>query len=219
MDLEQFRREVQRRVTAANAEPKWSAEAAAQYMAGLEPRRKRFLEVARRLIADVIEPRMPVVAGQFVNAQADRNAHDDRSVWWFGFCERFPVTARLEISVGHNETIEQVQVRYELDLMPTFSKYDSHDRFAMPLDAVDDDISANWVEQKILDFLSTYLTVDRGRDDFEDESVTDPVCGMRIRRSAAVASCEFKGHPYFFCSPACRGRFDAAPEHYVTVRV
>ena len=68
-------------------------------MAGLEPRRKRFVEVARRLIVDVIEPRMAVVAGQFVNAQADRNAHEDRSVWWFGFCERFPVTARLEIGV------------------------------------------------------------------------------------------------------------------------
>ena len=125
----------------------------------------------------------------------------------------------MRSAFGHNETIEQVQLRYELDSMPTFSKYDSHDRFAMPLDAVDDDIAANWVEQKLLDFLSTYFTVDRGRDDFEDEAVTDPVCGMRIRRSAAVASSDFKGHPYYFCSPACRGRFDAAPEHFVTVRV
>jgi YHS domain-containing protein len=159
------------------------------------------------------------VAEPFANAQADRNAHHDRSVWWFGFCERFPVTARLEISVGHSETIEQVQLRYELELMPTFTRYDSHDRFVMPLDAVDEDVAAHWVEQKLLEFLSTYLTVDRGRDDFEDESVTDPVCGMRIRRTAAAASSDHKGHPYFFCSTACRARFDAAPEHYVTVRI
>lgn len=219
MDLKKFRREVQQRVAAANAEPKWTDEAAAQYMADLEPHRKRFLEVARRLIADVIEPRMAVVAEPFANAEADRNAHEDRSVRWFGYCERFPVTARLEIGIGHSETIEQVQLRYELDLMPTFTRYDSHDRFVMPLDAVDDDVAADWIEQKLLEFLSTYLTVERGRNDFEDESVTDPVCGMRIRRSAAVASSDFKGHPYFFCSTACRGRFDATPEHYVTVRV
>lgn len=219
MDLQQFSREVQQRVAAANAEPKWTAEAASRYMAVLEPRRKRFAEVARRLIADVIVPRMTVVAEPFANAQADRNAHQDRSLWWFEYCERFPLTARLEFSVGHNETIEQVQLRYELELMPTFTRYDSHDRFVMPLDAVDDEVAAEWVEQKLLEFLSTYLTVDRGRDDFEDESVTDPVCGMRIRRSAAIASSDYKGHPYHFCSLACRGRFDTTPERYVTVRV
>jgi YHS domain-containing protein len=89
----------------------------------------------------------------------------------------------------------------------------------MPLDAMDDDVAADWIEQKLLEFLSTYLSVDRGRDDFEDESVTDPVCGMRVRRSAAAAGSDYKGHPYFFCSTACRRRFDATPEHYVTVRV
>jgi YHS domain-containing protein len=219
MDLEQFRKEVQTRIAAANAEPKWTAEAAARYMTELEPRRKQFVEVARRLVAEVIEPRMAVVGGPFANAQADRNAHQDRSVWWFGYCERFPVTARLEISVAHNETIEQVQLRYELDLMPSFFKYDAHDKLVMPLDAVDDHAIADWTERKLLEFLGSYLTVDRGRDDFDDESVTDPVCGMRLRRSAAVASSDYKGHPYFFCSAACHSQFDAAPAQYVTVRI
>lgn len=218
MDLAQFRREVQQRVTAADAEPKWTAEAAARYMSGLDPRRKRFVEVARHLLTNVIEPRMAVVAEPFANAQSDRRAREDRSIWWFEYCERYPVTARLEIGIGHNETIEQVQLRYDLDLMPTFFKYDAHDRFVVPLDPADDAAAVDWVEQKLLEFLGTYLTIDRGRGDFDDESVTDPVCGMRIRRSAAAAISHFKGHPYYFCSPDCRGRFDIAPEHFVTVR-
>jgi YHS domain-containing protein len=219
MNLEQFRQEVRRRVAAANAEPIWTAEAAAHYMGGLEPRRRLFAEVSRHLIGDIIEPRMAVVAEPFANAQPDRNAHQDRSVWWFGYCERFPVTARLEIGVGHTETVEQVQLRYELELMPTFTKYDAHDRLVELLDSIDEEAVADWVEQKLLEFLGNYLKVDRGRNDFEDEAVTDPVCGMRIRRSAAAANSEFKGHPYYLCSPACRSRFDAAPEHYVTVRI
>lgn len=218
-DLEPFREEVMQRVAAANAEPTWTTEAATRYMAELEPRRRRFTEVSRHLIRAIVEPRMAVIGEPFANAQLDRNAHPDRSVWWFGYCERFPVTARLEIGIGHNETFEQVQLRYELELMPTFAKYDAHDRLAMLLDSIDEKTVAQWVEHKLLEFLSVYLKVDRGRNDFEDESVTDPVCGMRIRRSAATASSEYKGHPYHFCSSACRNRFDAAPEQFVTVRV
>jgi YHS domain-containing protein len=219
MDLAQFRREVQRRIAAAGTEPTWTAEAAAQYMAALEPRRQRFLEVARRLLAEVIEPRMAAVAQPFANAQPDRNAHQDRSAWWFGYCERFPVTARLEISVGHNEPIDEVQLRYHLELMPAFTKYDPHDRFVVPLDALDDAAAADWVERKLLEFLGVYLAIDRGRDDLEDELVTDPVCGMRIRRSAAVATSDVKGHAYHFCSESCQSQFDAAPDRYAAVRV
>lgn len=103
--------------------------------------------------------------------------------------------------------------------MPTFFKYDAHDKLAMRLDAVDEEVAADWVERKLLDFLGTYLAVDRGRDDVDDESVTDPVCGMRISRSSAAASGDYKGHPYFFCSPACRSQFEASPDQYVIVRV
>jgi YHS domain-containing protein len=200
-------------------EPKWTSEAATKYMAALEPRRQRFVEVARRWVADVIEPRMAAVGEPFANAQADRHARNDRSTWWFGYCERYPVTARLEISVAHNEPIEQIQLRYELDLTPTFFKYDAHDKLVMRLEAVDDQAAAEWVERKLLEFLDTYLAIDRGREDFDDEPVTDPVCGMRVRRSAAAASSDYKGHAYFFCSLACRNRFDRAPEQYVTVRI
>lgn len=219
MDLEQFRREVQQRITAANVEPKWTAEAVAKYMVQLAPRRKRFVEIARRLVDTVIEPRMAVVAESFANSRADRNAHTDRSVRWFEYCDRYPVTTRLEIGVAHDEKVELLQLRYELDLIPTFFKYDAHDKLAMRLDAVDDEVAADWVERKLLDFLGTYLAVDRGRDDFDNESVTDPVCGMRISRSSAAASSDYKGHPYFFCSPNCRTQFNAAPEHYVIVQV
>jgi YHS domain-containing protein len=162
---------------------------------------------------------MAALAESFPNARADRNAHRDRSVWWFGYSERFPVTARLEIGLTHNETMEQLQLRYQLDIRPSFFNYDAHDKFAVPLETVDDTVVGDWVERKLFEFLGSYLAIDRGRDDADDESVTDPVCGMRIRRSAAVASSECKGHPYFFCSAACQCRFDAAPEQYVTVRI
>jgi RND family efflux transporter MFP subunit len=45
----------------------------------------------------------------------------------------------------------------------------------------------------------------------------DPVCGMDIeenRAKAAGRTIEYKGETYYFCSEACKKRFEEAPEHY-----
>jgi YHS domain-containing protein len=62
------------------------------------------------------------------------------------------------------------------------------------------------------------LRIDRGRDDFFDEAVTDPVCGMRIARSAAVGKAVYAGHAYFFCSEECQQAFAANPQSFVEVK-
>lgn len=44
--------------------------------------------------------------------------------------------------------------------------------------------------------------------------VTDPVCGMRIDPDDAAATAEYEGRTYYFCSEACRDRFEADPASY-----
>lgn len=44
--------------------------------------------------------------------------------------------------------------------------------------------------------------------------VTDPVCGMRIDTDDAVATAEFEGKTYYFCSQACHDAFVADPASY-----
>jgi Cu+-exporting ATPase len=48
-----------------------------------------------------------------------------------------------------------------------------------------------------------------------DQPVTDPVCGMKIRRSEAVASIEHNGTVYYFCSQDCADSFRESPDDYV----
>ncbi len=45
-------------------------------------------------------------------------------------------------------------------------------------------------------------------------AVTDPVCGMEIEKEDAVATSDFKGTTYYFCSRDCKEEFDSAPEDY-----
>ncbi len=51
--------------------------------------------------------------------------------------------------------------------------------------------------------------------DKDQQTVTDPVCGMTIAKAEAVATAEHKGQTYYFCSQDCADSFRESPEDYV----
>lgn len=42
----------------------------------------------------------------------------------------------------------------------------------------------------------------------------DVVCGMQVDPAKAAARTEYRGMTYYFCSPACKAKFDANPAQY-----
>lgn len=44
--------------------------------------------------------------------------------------------------------------------------------------------------------------------------VLDPVCKMTIDLSQAVATSEWKGQKFYFCSEYCKDEFDNNPQRY-----
>lgn len=42
----------------------------------------------------------------------------------------------------------------------------------------------------------------------------DPVCGMQVEPQKAAGKSEHQGKTYYFCSPGCKRKFDAAPEQH-----
>ena len=42
----------------------------------------------------------------------------------------------------------------------------------------------------------------------------DVVCGMQVAPAKAAGSSDYKGKTYYFCSKACKAKFDANPEQY-----
>ena len=44
--------------------------------------------------------------------------------------------------------------------------------------------------------------------------VKDPVCGMTIEPDDAVATVEYEGKTYYFCSQECKEAFEEDPESY-----
>ena len=47
----------------------------------------------------------------------------------------------------------------------------------------------------------------------------DPVCGMAVTRSDVGGKTEYQGKTYYFCSPACKERFDADPARFLARRL
>jgi YHS domain-containing protein len=216
--LDEFANKIEFRLSSA-AQTHWADSEIAQYMSEFAPRRERFETIAAHLLTDVIRPRMLRLGASFSNARVDRIQHPVRCILWFNYCDRFPANVKLEFSVEHDERVEHVNVLYEVRIMPTFLKFNAHDKLTLALEAIDDAKVREWVEEKMLEFVDTYLQIDRGPGDSEDELVTDPVCGMRLTRSAAGAKTDYYGHPYFFCSDTCRQRFEIDPKHYVEFRL
>lgn len=42
----------------------------------------------------------------------------------------------------------------------------------------------------------------------------DPVCRMQIEETKAAAKSEYQGKTYYFCSTACKEKFDKTPQIY-----
>jgi Cu+-exporting ATPase len=52
----------------------------------------------------------------------------------------------------------------------------------------------------------------------EMETVKDLVCGMEIDPKSAVATEDYKGETYYFCSESCHEKFKADPQKFYFLR-
>lgn len=46
----------------------------------------------------------------------------------------------------------------------------------------------------------------------------DPVCNMEVDPAKAKYKSDYKGTTYYFCSEACKKKFDASPTKYIKTK-
>jgi YHS domain-containing protein len=80
---------------------------------------------------------------------------------------------------------------------------------------VDEPRLVAWIEQKIINFLDTYLRLEETEQYQRENTVIDPVCGMRINKAWAAAQMEHQGQIYYFCIEECRAKFAQDPQLYL----
>jgi len=96
------------------------------------------------------------------------------------------------MAVSRDGQCETLLVLYDLEILPVFFQFQGSDQLTIPLEQFDEKKIADWVDQKIIDFVDTYLRLETVDQYQTDNLVEDPVCGMRVKKAFAAAKIEYK---------------------------
>jgi YHS domain-containing protein len=217
-DLDSLDREIQEKLKAVNESDQRERQVLQAHVTDLGRRHDIFSQTAAKLITDIVQPRVETLVKHFDNARLDEQRLPQQYFCpsTFTHSNRFPASVNLTIGVAHDDQIRNVVLYCDLDILPIFIKFTPHQETVLPLDQVNEVQAATWVDQRILEFLDTYLQLEQSDQYQQQMLVTDPVCGMRIRRSRVAAEQEYRGVTYFFCAERCRDQFAADPQNYVS---
>jgi YHS domain-containing protein len=105
---------------------------------------------------------------------------------------------QLRLSATTDEEVRQVILNYDLDIRPILMKYDRHTELALPLDAVDDEKIAQWIDDRLVQFVQTYLSLHENQYYLKEHMVEDPVAHVRFPKFAAGAKLESGGKTHYF---------------------
>lgn len=111
----------------------------------------------------------------------------------------------LRFSVFTDTDVRNVICHYDLEILPILMKFDSHSEIEFPLDAVDVEALSRWIDDRIVSFVNTYLSLHENTFYLKGHLVEDPIAKVQFPKYAAGAVAEFDGKKYYFVSEeTCR---------------
>ena len=181
-------------------------------------RRTASLETAaERIHREVIRPMVEEMAGVFGNGTVEhyRTPAGFTSRCMFTRTDRYPASAELAIAVGPGPVGEGAALTYHLGIVPELMSFTKSDSWVFDPENVDRDEVRTRLADWLLRFTDTYLRLE-SEPGYQDWPMhVDPVCGMRISGTVAAAVSDHERRKIYFCSEACRQRFEAQPGLYL----
>lgn len=169
--------------------------------------RERLAAIARSRVETVVLPRMEELARHFANANVMvvNIGANSTCVAELAHTPSYPAIVKLSISLlpGDNASLT---AHYDLSILPELMTYSRNADATFPLDG-DEELLAGWVEDRILDFINTYLCLETHPLYQKNNTVLDIVCGMHIPSASATSRVERQGRTFYFCSEHCKEVF------------
>lgn len=173
-----------------------------------QQRLEKFGQLSEQL-RDVWRPRMEAFARRFgEKVQVTPVVTPGRREATFKFNSEL-AHIDLRFSVFTDTDVRNVVFCYDLDILPILMKFDSHSEIEFPLDAVDAEALAQWIDDRIISFINTYLSLHENSYYLKGHMVVDPVAKVQFPKFAAGATADFDGETYFFISEETRREFEA----------
>lgn len=104
----------------------------------------------------------------------------------------------LRFAVAPDTDVRNLAFTYDLEILPILMKFNSHEVIEFPLEAVDTSVLGKWFDDRIVDFVRTYLTLHEHQYYLKGHLVEDPIAKVRFPKYAAGATLETGGETVYF---------------------
>jgi YHS domain-containing protein len=158
-------------------------------------------------LADIWRPRLELLVQKFGDRvkTTPRIIPSTREVA-FDF-QSHVARVRLKFSASTDRDIRNVVLSYDLEIVPIMMRYKPHDEAEFPLNAVDKEAVAKWIDDRIVEFIHTYFSMGENEIYMKDQMVEDPIAHVRFPKMAAAANLEWQGQKFYFISEETRKEF------------
>lgn len=159
----------------------------------------RYEQEIRDLIP-VIAPRLRALAERFkdvVQVHPVIRAHTRELVLDFRSS-----LAKVELTFGAypDRDVKNIVFQYDLEIIPVLLKFDSHLTMQQPLDNLDRAAVIKWFDDRIVDFIKTYVSIYENDYYLQGQRVEDPIAGVSFPKHFAATTLVWQGQTYYFIS-------------------
>lgn len=106
----------------------------------------------------------------------------------------------MTFTASANLDVTELVLTYDLRILPVFMEFERHAELSMPIDSVDADRVGAWIDERVMNFVTTYLEMQTNQYYLKDHMVEDPVAGVRFPKFAAAGQVDWKGSTFYFIS-------------------
>jgi len=172
-----------------------------------EQRLVRYEAEVRDLIP-LIAPRLRALAERFkdvVKVQPVVRAHTRELLLEF---RSSLARVRLKFGAFPDRDVRNIIFEYDLDIVPVFLKFDSQLTLQQPLEKVDRAAVIKWFDDRIVDFIKTYVSIYENDFYLQGQWVNDPIAGVSFPKHFAATTLKWQGETYFFISHETLDEFE-----------
>jgi YHS domain-containing protein len=159
-------------------------------------------------LSDIWRPRLEVLAEKF-SGRVKVSPHITKGLRQATFdFQSTLASVQLQFTVSTDTDVRKIAIDYNLEILPILMKFEPHAQIEFPLDAVDAEAIGKWIDDHIVDFVRTYLSMSQNKYYLKDHMVVDPIAGIEFPKFAAATTLEQRGKTVYFISEKTRSEFE-----------
>ena len=173
-------------------------------------RQQRLEQLGKKFdeLAQIWKPRLDLLVSKFKDrVQAKPRIVPSTREVTFEFQSKLAHVS-LKFSAFTDRDVQKVILSYNLGIIPVLMRFKSHAEVEFPLNAVDKEAVAKWIDDRIVEFIQAYFAMGENEIYMKDSMVEDPIAHVSFPRIAAATTLEWKGQKFYFIGEETRQEFE-----------